>query len=145
MQATAFIGDTVRGAVLVADLADGASPRIEALMRRYANLPMDLADASLVVLGEELGKAAFFPPMHAISRAIAGRTENRLPICYLRNEAPVVLGLFLNRNTTCFYVFFRSSRLYQEVYAGCAGKHVRKGRPLHSLRAPQPGLSTFIG
>jgi hypothetical protein len=29
--------------------------RIDALMGQYANLPMDLADASLVVLAEELG------------------------------------------------------------------------------------------
>jgi predicted nucleic acid-binding protein len=30
-------------------------PRIPRLLRRYANLPMDLADASLVLLAEHLG------------------------------------------------------------------------------------------
>lgn len=54
VQATTFVGDIGRGAAAVADLPDDAVPRIEALMRRYANLPMDLADASLVVLAEEL-------------------------------------------------------------------------------------------
>ncbi len=30
-------------------------PRMQVLMRKYANLPMDLADASLVILAEYLG------------------------------------------------------------------------------------------
>lgn len=30
-------------------------PRIQTLMEKYADLPMDLADASLVILAEELG------------------------------------------------------------------------------------------
>jgi predicted nucleic acid-binding protein len=55
-QAIAFVGDIARGAAIVADVPDDALPRIETLMRRYANLPMDLADASLVVLAEELGE-----------------------------------------------------------------------------------------
>jgi uncharacterized protein len=50
---------------LMADVADGGvqlwTPSLEgiagmpALMRKYANLPMDLADASLVLLAEHLG------------------------------------------------------------------------------------------
>ena len=36
-------------------LASAHLPRIAALMRQYRNLPMDLADASLVLLAEELG------------------------------------------------------------------------------------------
>ena len=50
---------------LMADVADGgidvwippaeAVARIPALMRKYAALPMDLADASLVLLAEHLG------------------------------------------------------------------------------------------
>lgn len=50
---------------LLDDVADGGLtvwepprehwPRIAPLMRRYANLPMDLADASLVLLAEYLG------------------------------------------------------------------------------------------
>lgn len=31
-------------------------PRLNALMRQYADLPMDLADASLVLLAEECGE-----------------------------------------------------------------------------------------
>jgi predicted nucleic acid-binding protein len=55
-QAACFVRDIARGASAVADLPDGALHRIGALMQRYANLPMDLADASLVVLAEELAE-----------------------------------------------------------------------------------------
>lgn len=41
--------------VLVHPLFEAAATRMAALMRRYADLPMDLADASLVVLAEHLG------------------------------------------------------------------------------------------
>jgi predicted nucleic acid-binding protein len=37
------------------DLAPDSPVRLADLMERYANLPMDLADASLVVLAEHLG------------------------------------------------------------------------------------------
>lgn len=39
----------------VFDLKPSHCPRIEALMQKYRDLPMDLADASLVILAEELG------------------------------------------------------------------------------------------
>ena len=39
----------------VAELRVEERPRVLELMGRYANLPMDLADASLVVLAERLG------------------------------------------------------------------------------------------
>jgi uncharacterized protein len=52
--ATGFIRDVSRGACLIAELPDTALVRIEAPMRRYANLPMDLADASLIILAEEI-------------------------------------------------------------------------------------------
>jgi len=55
-QAVVFARDIARGAATVADLPDSALHRIETLMQRYANLPMDLADASLVVLAEEVGE-----------------------------------------------------------------------------------------
>lgn len=55
-RAMIFIEDIARGAAVVADLPDDALLRIGTLMQRYANLPMDLADASLVVLAEELGE-----------------------------------------------------------------------------------------
>lgn len=43
----------------LADLGDTYHehmPRLNALMRQYADLPMDLADASLVLLAEHLGE-----------------------------------------------------------------------------------------
>jgi predicted nucleic acid-binding protein len=44
-----------RGAFEIFDLTSAHLPRIKQLMDRYQNLPMDLADASLVILAEELG------------------------------------------------------------------------------------------
>ncbi len=80
-QATAFIGDIARGAALVADLPDDALARIETLMRRYADLPMDLADASLVVLAEELGDGRI---LSTDARDFAGyRWKNRRPFTNL--------------------------------------------------------------
>ena len=35
-------------------------PRIQELMQQYQNLPMDLADASLVIVAEELGSGRIF-------------------------------------------------------------------------------------
>jgi predicted nucleic acid-binding protein len=52
-QATTFVRDIARGAAVVADLPESALHRIDTLMTRYADLPMDLVDASLVVLAEE--------------------------------------------------------------------------------------------
>jgi predicted nucleic acid-binding protein len=43
------------GSCTVFPIADALISRIEELMDQYADLPMDLADASLVVLAEELG------------------------------------------------------------------------------------------
>jgi len=50
-----FLERCFTGAVEVFDLDDEARPRVTELMRRYAALPMDLADASLVILAERLG------------------------------------------------------------------------------------------
>ena len=41
--------------VRVVDVTESHGSRIVELMEQYADLPMDLADASLVVLAEELG------------------------------------------------------------------------------------------
>jgi len=49
-----------RGGLAVADLAAGDVPRLGALMEKYASLPMSLADASLVVVGERLGLTRVF-------------------------------------------------------------------------------------
>ncbi len=56
----AFLRGLGNGACSVFQLGDGHLPRIEELMEQYADLPMDLADASLVVLAEETGSGRIF-------------------------------------------------------------------------------------
>lgn len=53
--AEALIDDVASGGLRVWELPLQRLPAIAPLMRRYAKLPMDLADASLVLLAEELG------------------------------------------------------------------------------------------
>jgi len=53
--ALAFVRSGALGAFDVFSLERSHLPRVEALMRKYRDLPMDLADASLVILAEELG------------------------------------------------------------------------------------------
>lgn len=53
-------GQAVRGELLLAELAPDAQRRSRALMQRYAGLPMDLADATLVALAEERGFRRIF-------------------------------------------------------------------------------------
>jgi len=55
-QALDFMDAVAQGACTVWPLQDEALPRMVYLMRRYANLPMDLADASLVVLAEQVNE-----------------------------------------------------------------------------------------
>lgn len=50
----AFLRGHQRGVFQVFDLGEADFPRILDLMRQYANLPMDFADASLVILAEAL-------------------------------------------------------------------------------------------
>ncbi len=50
-----FIQSATRGAFQIFDLSREQLPRIDELIQKYAKLPMDLADASLVVLAEHLG------------------------------------------------------------------------------------------
>ncbi len=50
-----FIRILEQRAIDVFTLHEGHLKRIYKLMDQYADLPMDLADASLVILGEELG------------------------------------------------------------------------------------------
>jgi hypothetical protein len=55
-QATvAFIKSYGAGTFKAFDLSEKHAARIHELMEKYANLPMDLADASLVILAEHLG------------------------------------------------------------------------------------------
>ena len=49
-----FIDSYVRGAFTVFDLEQHHAARIASLMASYRDLPMDLADASLVILAETL-------------------------------------------------------------------------------------------
>lgn len=50
-----FIRKISMGLLQVFDLKQSHCLRIEQLMEQYRDLPMDLADASLVILAEELG------------------------------------------------------------------------------------------
>ena len=51
-----FVASAQQGAFQIFALASEHLPRILELMRKYRDLPMDLADASLVVLAEHLGQ-----------------------------------------------------------------------------------------
>jgi predicted nucleic acid-binding protein len=53
--ATALVAEVAEGDIAIWDLTPGSRAKLPALMRRYAELPMDLADASLVLLAEHLG------------------------------------------------------------------------------------------
>lgn len=48
-----FVASARAGAFEIFQLTAGHWPRLEVLMKHYADLPMDLADASLVLLAEE--------------------------------------------------------------------------------------------
>jgi len=50
-----FMASVQNGAARTFDLHAGHLPRIVELMEKYRDLPMDLADASLVVCAEEIG------------------------------------------------------------------------------------------
>ena len=53
--AIVFVRHARQGAFEVFDLQVAHLERIEVLMTKYKDLPMDLADASLVILAEDLG------------------------------------------------------------------------------------------
>jgi predicted nucleic acid-binding protein len=53
--AQALLRDVAAGGIMVWQWADAQTERLANLMERYANLPMDLADGSLVLLAEHLG------------------------------------------------------------------------------------------
>jgi hypothetical protein len=54
-QAAALMDEVAAGDIDVWDLTPESRAKIPGLIRRYADLPMDLADASLVMLAESLG------------------------------------------------------------------------------------------
>ena len=51
----AFVRSATQGAFDIFSLDRAHLPRVEALVEKYRTLPMDLADASLVILAEETG------------------------------------------------------------------------------------------
>jgi predicted nucleic acid-binding protein len=51
----AFLRTYTAGAFQIYDLVEKQAPRLASLMEKYADLPMDMADASLVLLAEHLG------------------------------------------------------------------------------------------
>jgi len=53
--AIALMEEVAAGDIGVRELTVEARGRLPGLMRRYSDLPMDLADASLVMLAEDLG------------------------------------------------------------------------------------------
>lgn len=53
--AIALMQDVAEGDIVVWDIAPETCRTVPALMKHYADLPMDLADASLVLLAETLG------------------------------------------------------------------------------------------
>ncbi|OBQ33760.1 MAG: DNA-binding protein [Anabaena sp. CRKS33] len=55
-----FLNSLEQELFTVFNLESHHTPRIIQLMEKYANLPMDLADASLVILAEHLGHGRIF-------------------------------------------------------------------------------------
>ena len=47
--------EITHGGIMIWDIPSEPARKIPALMKKYAKLPMDLADASLVLLAEHLG------------------------------------------------------------------------------------------
>jgi len=56
-QCLAFVDSIARGACEIPEPGSDALFRAHALMSRYRDLPMDLADASLVILAEDIGES----------------------------------------------------------------------------------------
>lgn len=50
-----FIASLESGYIEISDISKAKLGRVQQLIKKYADLPMDLADASLVILAEELG------------------------------------------------------------------------------------------
>ena len=53
--AEALMGEVADGGLVAWEIPQDRTAKIPVMMRRYASLPMDLADASLVLLAEHLG------------------------------------------------------------------------------------------
>jgi uncharacterized protein len=80
----AFMRSAREGAFELFALGSEHLPRIEALMAKYGDLPMDLADASLVILAEALGTGRILSTDRRDFRAY--RWKNRHPFKNLLPE-----------------------------------------------------------
>lgn len=58
--AVALIQDVAEGGITVWNMTIDAQQKIPVLMKRYGDLPVDLADASLVLLAESIGHGRIF-------------------------------------------------------------------------------------
>ena len=79
--ASALMDDVAGGSIDVWDPPRSVYTRLPVLMRKYAGLPMDLADASLVAASEALGIARIFSLDHhfRIYRALGTRSLEVIP------------------------------------------------------------------
>jgi uncharacterized protein len=71
----AFVRSAAAGAFQIFDLELGHLERIQVLMDKYRDLPMDLADGSLVVLAEELGSGRILSTDQRDFRAYRWKTR----------------------------------------------------------------------
>jgi hypothetical protein len=78
---TAFVRFLERGAVEVFELSPDHFGRIASLMQKYATLPMDLADASLVIAAEDLGSGRILSTDERDFQSL--RWKNRRPFTNL--------------------------------------------------------------
>ena len=76
-----FVQAWIDGGFAIQALGEDDAPRLLRLMKDYADLPMDLADASLVVLAEHLGDGRILSADERDFRTY--RWKNRRPFCNL--------------------------------------------------------------
>ena len=79
-----LMASAARGAFQIFELQQAHLPRIAELMAKYRDLPMDLADASLVILAETMGTGRILSTDRRDFRAY--RWKNRKPF---RNLLPI--------------------------------------------------------
>lgn len=70
-----FIESAAQGAFTIFTLEPTHLPRILVLLKKYRDLPMDLADASLVILAEELGSGKILSTDTRAFRACRWKTR----------------------------------------------------------------------
>ena len=84
--AETFVASAAQGAFEVFALGGEHLPRVLQLMQKYRDLPMDLADASLVILAEHLGSGRILSTDRRDFHAY--RWKNRRPFHNLMDERP---------------------------------------------------------